>query len=226
MHINQSIEPQDEELLLHPPKTGGRRWVKVTLGIMVILLAAWYFLGGDGQKGSNTEAPDQQGRQNPATGGLAPSRHLIPLVVSEGGSKPSPSPLSTVARKGDKAREFIKTLRGREGEIDLDGIFERAEQFKDEEMLVDAHLMYFFAAKQGHAESALILGSMYDPDHTLEIPNVVEDPSWTQAYKWYVKAADGGNEAARERLKYLRKEVERAAAKGNSEATRLILQWR
>jgi TPR repeat protein len=132
---------------------------------------------------------------------------------------------AAATKRGDQAREMIRKIRGREGKVDLEELFHHAEQFRDEGLLVDAHLMYFFAAKQGHAESALVLGVMYDPEHTLEIPSVIEKPDWGQAHKWYFRAAEAGNEIARERLEYLRKQVERAAVEGDREAGRLVLQW-
>ncbi|MBT8420343.1 MAG: hypothetical protein KJO08_05705 [Gammaproteobacteria bacterium] len=227
MHINQDIESRDELLQTH--KTGGRRWVRITLGVMVVALVGWYFLGGDAQQQSEVEDQNRLEMSGLTMEDGVSSGFRVP-VTNDGSEEktsgtPSTSSSSTaVIKKGDQARAAIKKLRA-QGKIDLAGVFQRAERFRDEGMLVDAHLMYFFAAKQGHAESALMLGTMYDPEHALEIASVIEAPAWTQAHKWYLRAAEEGNETAQKRLEYLREQVERAAANGDPEASRLVLQW-
>lgn len=235
MHMNQGIETRDE--LLRPRKTGGRKWVKIALWVMVVVLAGWYFLGEETSRQPGAQGENRSGKQGSEKHNLAMDSRLAmgerissALRAPEAGDEfregdPEAFPSTGAVKKGARARELIKSLRDREGKMDLDEAFRQAERLRDEGLLVDAHLMYFFAAKQGHAESALLLGTMYDPEHALEIPGVVEEPSWTQAHKWYLMAAEGGNEKAGERLQYLRKQVESAAAAGELEAARLLLQW-
>ena len=92
--------------------------------------------------------------------------------------------------------------------------------------LADAHLLHFFAAREGYAPSALVLGSTYDPKHHSETVSLIEEPDPAQAFKWYMKAAEGGEPVARERLDELREWVERAAREGDPGARRVLMQWR
>nr|VFJ49682.1 MAG: hypothetical protein BECKFM1743A_GA0114220_100753 [Candidatus Kentron sp. FM]VFJ69350.1 MAG: hypothetical protein BECKFM1743C_GA0114222_105192 [Candidatus Kentron sp. FM]VFK18683.1 MAG: hypothetical protein BECKFM1743B_GA0114221_105662 [Candidatus Kentron sp. FM] len=230
MHINQGIESRDES---DPQKAGGRRWVRAALWIMIVALAGWYFLGENAQRQSRIENRNQSGisgvpstmENNSLSAIHTPSMNDEPQKESlENPPLTDPSP-AVITGKGVQAREMIEKIRDQGENADLKAVFNRAQQFRDEGMLVDAHLMYFFAAKQGHAESALVLGTMYDPEYALEVSSVIEEPDRVQAHKWYLRAAEGGSETAQQRLEYLRKQVERAAAKGDSEAGRLVLQW-
>nr|VFK30520.1 MAG: hypothetical protein BECKMB1821G_GA0114241_106610 [Candidatus Kentron sp. MB]VFK33999.1 MAG: hypothetical protein BECKMB1821I_GA0114274_105814 [Candidatus Kentron sp. MB]VFK76410.1 MAG: hypothetical protein BECKMB1821H_GA0114242_105514 [Candidatus Kentron sp. MB] len=216
------VDLQDTESqpkLSEPHQKGGRRWVRITLGIMVIALAGWYFLG------------DVQKNDGPS------DNESLPAGDSASAVFPAPSPAPSMGQRlagasssptslagGEKARDIIRELRARK-KIDLDDVFRRAEKFKEQGMLVDAQFMYFFAARRGHADSAIVLGAMYDPEHAKGPIGMIEETDWNQAHKWYLRAVEGGNLTAREPLKRLRKQVERAAAKGDVEARRLTLQW-
>nr|VFK63450.1 MAG: hypothetical protein BECKTC1821F_GA0114240_10958 [Candidatus Kentron sp. TC] len=208
--------------LLELRQGGSRKWVRIVLFVMVFALVGWYFLGGMLPKGDKQLQPGK----SLAMGGDSTSRvSPLPLVVREP-EKPSSTLSLVAATSGKQARDVIRNLRDKGRTIDFDYVFRRAEQFKSEDMWVDAYLMYFFAAKRGHADSAMVLGTMYDPDHTPKPIGIIDRPNWGQAHKWYLQAAEGGNQTARKHLEYLRKQIESAAAKGNVEAGRLVLQWR
>nr|VFK13635.1 MAG: hypothetical protein BECKLPF1236B_GA0070989_105011 [Candidatus Kentron sp. LPFa] len=207
--------------LLEPRQKGTRKWVRVVLFIMIVALVGWYFLGDMGLKGNNQPQPDK----SPTAESGVSRGSRIPSAVRESENF-SPTRSLTAVTSGKQAREVIQDLRNKGEKIDLDHVFRRAEQFESKKMWVDAYLMHFFAARQGHADSAMVLGTMYDPDHTLKPIGIMVRPNWSQAHKWYLRAAEGGNQAARKRLEYLRKQMETAAAKGDVEAGRLVLQWR
>ena len=222
MHINQGIESRDE--LRNLRKAGGRRWVRIALGVMVVALAGWYFLGGDIQHKLKVEDRNLSETLDVSAAGRVSL--AIDGVRDRSQEKSLETSLSAVViKKGERAREMIKRTRDQGEKIDLSEMFHHAERFRGQGMLADAHLMYFFVAKRGHAESALVLGTMYDPKHALEVPSIIEEPSWTQAHKWYLRAAERGNKAAKKHLEYLRKQVDRAAIDGDPEAARLVLQW-
>ncbi len=126
---------------------------------------------------------------------------------------------------GSRARAIIAELKQQQGAADLDRIFTSAEDLKAEGMLADAHLLYFYAAKQGHAPSAMALGMMHDPDYHSKLTSIMDKPDPAQAYKWYSQAAESGNLMARAHLDDLRARVELAAAGGDATAKRLLLQW-
>jgi hypothetical protein len=148
--------------------------------------------------------------------------------------QPVPLPLPPVGEdegtaiqsEGDTARAIVAQLRAGNTEPDAGEVFARAEQLQSEGQLDDAYLLYRLAARQGHAQAALILGTQADPAFYTSETSVLPGPDAQQAYKWYRAAAAAGNAEAEERLQQLRKHVEQSAADGNAAARRLMLQWR
>ncbi|MGB5278485.1 MAG: hypothetical protein WBO73_05070 [Gammaproteobacteria bacterium] len=132
---------------------------------------------------------------------------------------------SATAGGGDRARAVIAQLRAENEEPDPGEVFAQAEQLQSESQLDDAYLLYRFAARQGHAQAALVLGSQADPAFYTSETSILPEPDLQQAYKWYQVAAAAGNEEAVVRLESLRERVEQSAADGNGPARRLMLQW-
>ena len=128
-------------------------------------------------------------------------------------------------RAGDRARAIIARLRAEDTEPNTDEVFGHAEQLQSERQLDDAYLLYRYAARQGHAQAALVLGSQADPAFYASESSILPMPDLEQAYKWYRVAAAAGNEEAETRLQRLRESVEQSAANGNERARRLMLQW-
>lgn len=154
----------------------------------------------------------------------------LPEFTEPPGSLPSLAPDAgdgtAIVRTGDRARAIITNLRAENSEPNPDEVFRQAEQLQSENQLEDAYLLYRFAARQGHAQAALIMGSQADPAfHTAE-NSILPMPDLEQAYKWYRVAAAAGNEEAETRLQSLRERVEQSAADGDGPAERLMLQWR
>nr|VFK38524.1 MAG: hypothetical protein BECKSD772F_GA0070984_102527 [Candidatus Kentron sp. SD]VFK48284.1 MAG: hypothetical protein BECKSD772E_GA0070983_11198 [Candidatus Kentron sp. SD]VFK80421.1 MAG: hypothetical protein BECKSD772D_GA0070982_11133 [Candidatus Kentron sp. SD] len=222
MHVDLRHEKSRHEFL-KPRQEGGRKWVRALLLVMIVTLVSWYFLGDSQPTGDSPSGLVEP----PAAKSDASVAFRVPLAVRES-EKPSPAPPSSTAVVGGgrQAREMIGNLREQGKKINLDQVFRRAKQFENERMLEDAYLMYFFAATQGHADSAMVLGTMYDPNHIQKSVGIIDEPDWGQAHKWYLKAVEGGNSAARKRLESLRRQVENAADKGDVEAARVVLQWR
>lgn len=132
---------------------------------------------------------------------------------------------TAIVRAGDRARAIIAGLRAENTEPDPGEAFTQAEQLQGENQLDDAYLLYRFAARQGHAQAALVLGSQADPAFYTSETSILPGPDLQQAYKWYRLAAAAGNEEAVVRLQRLRERVEQSAADGNGPARRLMLQW-
>lgn len=128
-------------------------------------------------------------------------------------------------REGDRARAIVSELRAENSEPGSDEAFARAEQLQKESQLSDAYLLYRFAARQGHAQAALVLGTQADPAFYTAETSVLPGPDPQQAYKWYRAAAAAGNEEAVDRLQQLREHVEQSAADGSAAARHLMLQW-
>ena len=155
-----------------------------------------------------------------------------PEPVPEPAPLPESAPeLETVApaqneeQRGDSAREIIDRLRSASGGPDYAEALERAREFQVQDRAADAQLLYFFAARGGHAPAAFEMATFYDPNLYSSDTSIVDEPDPFQAYKWYREARDAGVEAAEDRLTDLRQWAEQSSADGNSEARRLLLQW-
>lgn len=133
---------------------------------------------------------------------------------------------ATPQREGDTARTIVAKLRAEDTEPEPGELFTRAEQLQGEGQLEDAYLLYRLAARQGHAQAALVLGTQADPAFYTADTSVLPEADPQQAHKWYSAATAAGNEEAVERLQQLREHVEQSAADGNAAAQRLMLQWR
>jgi hypothetical protein len=108
---------------------------------------------------------------------------------------------------------------------ELDAAFERARELQTAGQLDDAQVLFFFGARQGHARSAFAYAEMNDPNHHSPETSLLAEPDAFQAYRWYSAALDGGIDEAAARLDALREWTEAAAAAGDADAERLLLQW-
>jgi TPR repeat protein len=109
---------------------------------------------------------------------------------------------------------------------DADVVLAEAERLQLAGDQEDAYLLYRFAARHGHAQAAMILGTSADPAFHTEVTSFLPEPDPGQAYKWYGMAAAAGNDEAAQRLQDLRQRLEQEAAVGDEQAQRLLLQWR
>ena len=126
---------------------------------------------------------------------------------------------------GDRARAIVAKLRAENSEPDAAEVFAQAEQLQTEGQLDDAYLLYRFAARQGDAQAALVLGTQADPAFFKSETSILPGPDLQQSYKWYRAAAAAGNDEAAARLQQLRERVEQSAVAGDVAAQRLMLQW-
>ena len=129
-------------------------------------------------------------------------------------------------RPGEEARALIATMRAPDAEEDLATVFRKAGESLNLGRIADAHLLYFFAARRGHAPAALVLAGIYDPVRFDKDRSLLGRPDPLQALKWYRVAADQGDGEARSRLKSLESWVDARARAGDAEAERLRLSWR
>ena len=108
---------------------------------------------------------------------------------------------------------------------ELETAFARAEAFRQSGQLADAQLLYFYAARDGHPGAAFEYAAMNDPNHHSPETSLLPKPDAFQAFRWYTAALDRGKTEAQERLDALHAWAVAAAAEGDSEADRLLLQW-
>jgi TPR repeat protein len=175
--------------------------------VIVTVLAAWLLP-------SNEQAPP-------------PPLPELPGTQKAAADFPQPAGSSgAVIRDGDEARAFIASLRNSHKVFDPDTIFDEAEKLQGEGHIIDAHLLYRFAARHGHGQAALVLGSQADPAfYDATRPDTLQNNP-EQAYKWYSMAAAAGIDEAVTRLQALRQNVELSASAGDERAQRLLLLWK
>lgn len=138
-----------------------------------------------------------------------------PAEAAQAEAKPGP---------GQAARAFIARLH-QQGKDDPDAAWTEAETHWQAKRLDDAYLLYFYAARLGHAEAALALATQADPAYHGADRSALAQPDIPLALKWYGQAAAAGSKAAKLRLKKLRNRVEQSASHGDEQAQRLMLQW-
>jgi len=133
---------------------------------------------------------------------------------------------SLLVPPGMRAREYIKDLRSQGKPYPLEQVYEKAQQHLQEGSLADAHLLFFFAAREDHLPSIMKLAEMSDPNLFRAENALMDDADVIQAYKWYTKAAELGHQPANERVDGLHQWASNAAADGDPVARQLLLNFR
>lgn len=126
---------------------------------------------------------------------------------------------------GLRAREFIHQIRQKGKPYAFDEVMARAAMFAAEGSLADAHLVYFFAAREGHIEAMMVMAEMSDPTMFHADNNLLDHADAVQAYKWYKQSLQSGFEPARERLQNLQQWATAEARFGNASAQQLLLNF-
>jgi TPR repeat protein len=158
--------------------------------------------------------------------GLAVVGAVIAIAVVAFFARQTPEPAAiTGADRADQAREFIAEAREDADPKSYAEAYERAREFQRSGRLADAQLLYFYAARGGHAGAEFELAAMNDPNHHTRKTSLLAEPDAFQAYKWYSAAREHGSQQAQARLDALHEWAAQAAATGDSEAERVLLQW-
>ena len=126
---------------------------------------------------------------------------------------------------GMRAREYIRKIREDGQPYPLQIVHEKATQHANEGSLADAHLLYFFAAREDHLISIMVMGEISDPTLFQAENSLLDHADVVQAYKWYQKAAALGHKAATTRISNLQQWAQREAAAGNADAIQLLLNF-
>jgi TPR repeat protein len=121
------------------------------------------------------------------------------------------------------ARTLIAKMRQTDDDTGQEA-FEEAERQRSRGNNADAYLLYFFAAKQGHGEAAMMLGTQSDPTYYTSINSALDEPDPGQAIKWYRIAIAAGKKDAKHNLAELSRRIKQQAEAGSGEAQRLMLQ--
>ena len=124
---------------------------------------------------------------------------------------------------GMRARQYIEQLRDNGKPYPLEEVFVKAQEYQQEGSLADAHLAYFFGAREEHVPSIMMMGEMSDPVLFRAEDSLLDNADAIQAYKWYQKAAEMGYPPASERVASLQQWAEDEAESGNPLARQLLL---
>lgn len=203
----------------HPPShaPGKSRSVGIIIAAVVLLtlLAVWLVPGDQPEHAdiplpAVSEKPAQLPKKLPTT--------PPPAATAESATPEAPR------QEGDAARDFISMTRQNAGSPDA--LFAQANDSRQSGQLVDAHLLYFEAARQGHGAAAMVLARQADPAYHSATDSLLDEPDIIQARKWYLVAAGNGEKAASELLEKLHQTVIAQAAGGDPQAGHLLLQWK
>ena len=132
---------------------------------------------------------------------------------------------SLLVPPGMRAREYISQLRSAGKPYPLSQVYDRAQGYQNEGSLADAHLLYFFAAREAHLPAMMMMAEMADPQLFRAEDSLLDQADLVQAHKWYRKAAQQGQPEAAARLDALRTWATAAAASGNAEARQFLLNF-
>ena len=142
-------------------------------------------------------------------------------VTSSTSLIPAPAPLAPISSDRINARTLITELRTA-SKPDYNKAYDAGEMLRKKGQLDQAYILYFFAAREGHANSAYRLGQLADS----VISKTAYRADATQAIKWYRKAQSAGVSEATDALNALKRYYEDKARSGDSNARRLLLLWR
>ncbi len=125
--------------------------------------------------------------------------------------------------EGEHARNLIKTASSN-GEQTPTAIFERAETLRKTGKYTDAWLLYFYAARQGHAASSASLAAMSDPASYQAFGSPLSGGDEFQALKWYSIASKQGDTSSTENFSKFKKVIKNKASAGDTHSRQLLLQ--
>jgi hypothetical protein len=199
----------------------------VLFAAVAVALGVWTYLGRDRSDGggATVSGPGRAGEARAIISDIEARRRDDQSATPAAGAgevaatgEPETAPSDATAPSG-------ATTSSGNADSDLDAAFERARQLQAAGKLDDAQVLYFFGARRGHARSAFAYAEMNDPNHHSPETSLLAEPNAFQAFRWYKAALDGGIPAAAERLEALHEWARKAAADGDAEAQRLLLQW-
>ena len=186
---------------LNEPGSSSRQNPLIWISLAVIGLVIFLFLNGD--------------RGVSLPGGESPEVDTVSGSIER----------SLLVPPGMRARQFIEQLRAQGKPYPLQTVFDKAQKYLQEGSLADAHLLYFFAAREDYLPSIMMLGEMSDPTLFRAENSLLDHADVIQAYKWYQKAASMGHEPADERIEKLQQWASAEAEAGNPHARQLILNF-
>lgn len=186
-------------------------------------LILYVLIGGDREPGRENTAV-QTGNVTEETGTI-----IRDEMVS--GSDPLAEEVGSINRSllippGMRAREYVAQLKEQGKPYPLGEAREKAVAYQQDGSLADAYLLFFFAAREGHAPSMLEMARLNDPRYFKPDNALLDEADPVQALKWYRQARDSGDTQASNELTSLRSWAETGAAAGDEAAAQFLLNFR
>jgi len=181
--------------------TKRRRSTMIWIGLIVVGLILFMFLGVD--RGLQVPAVTEVVQENKRV--EIERRQLIP--------------------PGLRAREYIAEVRAGGEPYPLANIFEKGSSFQEQGNLADAHLLYFFSAREEYIPAIMKMGEMADPTLFRAEDSLLDEADAIQAYKWYKKAVALGHTPAANGINNLKQWANEASIMGNPDARQLMLNF-
>ena len=199
----------------------------VLLGLVLLLSFQW------GDMTQRSAPPDRQDGSSAAADGdpaasddaRSASALTAPITANPEIKPPPPAPQRITERPenypdgskpGAAARALIKAYRRGTGDADAADLYAIATEFYQDDKFVDAHLLHFFLAREGHVPAMVRLARSHDPRHFDAERNVMDAPNVEQAVKWYRRAADRRDAEAVTQLEALQAWLAEAARSGRT----------
>lgn len=126
---------------------------------------------------------------------------------------------------GMRARQYIVEIRAGGEPYPLASIFEKGSSFQEQGNLADAHLLYFFSAREDYIPAIMKMGEMADPILFRAENSLLDRADAIQAYKWYRKAVALGHDPATVGLNNLMQWASTESIMGNPDARQLMLNF-
>jgi len=215
------------------PAPAARRNPLAWIALVVVGLILFVFLSGDredafSRSGVEGTAPEVLEQQPAAEQSVVEQADAEESVVAEsvvGEQAAGTIDRSLLLPPGMRAREYIQQIRAAGKPYPLSQVFDRAEKYHREGSLADAHLLYFFSAREGHLPSIMVMAEMSDPVLFQAENSLLDQADVIQAYKWYRRAEEQGQPGMDQRIDGLRVWAVEAASVGNAEAEQLLLNF-
>ena len=198
---------------LNEPAASSRRNPLIWVALAVVGLIIFVFINGE--RGGSTlvskqiEISEPEAISEPADEGTASGSIERSLLVPP----------------GMRARQYIEQVRANGKPYPLAQAVEKAQEYLREGSLADAHLLFFFAAREEHLPAVMQMAEMSDPTLFRAEDSLLDHADVIQAYKWYQKAATLGQQEAVARLENLQQWASDEAEAGNPHARQLLLNF-
>ena len=207
---------------LNESGSSSRRNPLIWIALAVVGLILFVFLSGD--RGDSRLIPsDQSAAVDETTGAVKTSLTQETALTEE---TTGTIERSLLIPPGMRARQYVEQLRAEGEPYPLALVYEKAQGYLQDGSLADAHLLYFFAAREGYLPAMMMMGQMSDPTLFRAEDSLLDDADVIQAYKWYQQAAEMGHQPASERVVSLRQWAQAEAEDGNFQARQLLLNFK